>query len=164
MRIANRRLQILAFVLENFLNLFLQSVLLCADFRTQSKERTSEHTAAFGLDFLLKTAAVFAVSPKPFQRRNRRRKERVQFCSLALPLLIDCDHSEVGLGIEKVIETSFFHPCLLANLINRRAAIGTRPDQLPDSFHQSLFGIAYSTHKTSFQSLFKQRHQSNQLD
>src|SRR5947208_7166836 len=107
MRIANRRLQILPFVIENFLNLFLQTVLLRADFRTQGEERASEHTAAFGLDFRLKTTGVIAVSAKSFQRRKRRGKQRVQFPSSALPLLINCGHGEVGLGIEEVIETPF---------------------------------------------------------
>lgn len=69
---------------------------------------------------------------------------------MPLPILIQSGLGQFRLGIEEVIEAALFHPRLVADLVDGRAAVGTRPDQLFDGFHQSFFGITDAAHILRF--------------
>src|SRR6266540_809820 len=148
MGIADGRLKILAFLVEDRLDFFLQTIFLGADFSTQRKQWTTQHTAEFFFDFRLKTTAVLAIFAKAFQGRDSRREERVEFGTSEFPLRVDCGRGKVRLRVKEIIKASLFDPRLLADLIDCGAAIRARPDQIPDGFHQSLFGITDAAHKT----------------
>src|SRR5262249_15736993 len=110
------------------------------------KQRTPEHTAVFAANFLLKSVVILAIPLQPLQRRNGRRKNSVEINPMLFPLLIQRHQREVRLRLEEIIEAPFLDSRLLADLIDRRAAEGTRPEQFSDGFHQSIFCITDSTH------------------
>src|SRR5216117_1950592 len=86
------------------------------------------------------------MAAKALERRIRRGKNGIQLRTFPFPLLLKGRYRKVRFRLEKVIETPFFDPSLFADLINRRRAIGTRPDEFADGFHQSHFGIADTAH------------------
>src|SRR5439155_17849878 len=140
--------QVSAFLVEYFLDFLLQPIFLCADFGAEREERTTEHTAEFSFAFDLKLVAVIAISPKSFQGWKRGRKQRIEFMPSFLPLPVDRCRCQVGFRVKEIIKATLFDPRLLADLVYGSAPIRAGPDQFPDGFHQSLFGITDATHKT----------------
>src|SRR5580765_985606 len=89
MGVAQCRFKILPLVVEYPLNSFLEEILLGADFRTQREQGATQHAAALRLNLRLYLIAIIAILPNPFQRGNRRRKERVELGAPAGPFLAD---------------------------------------------------------------------------
>src|SRR2546426_285722 len=130
--IADGRFEVLSFIVQDLLNLLLQAILLRADFRAQGEQRATEHTAALGLDLSLKPITIITILPDALKWWNGWRKQRVKLHALPLPLRIDCRNRQVRLGVEEVIKAPLFNPRLLADLVDRCAAVGAGPDEFAD--------------------------------
>src|SRR5215813_9947368 len=144
--IANGRFEILEFIIKDSLDFAPQGALLSRHLRTKREQWTAQHAAAFRLHFRLKFIAKIAVFPKALERRDRRRKDRVQFRPVLLPFLMESRQGQVSLGIEEIIKTPLFDAGLPADVIDGRAAIGTQPHEFANRLHQSFFGITDTTH------------------
>lgn len=154
--VADGSLQVLTFILENLLDLFLQVVFLSADLGAYREQGAAQNAAVLIANLRLEAIVEVAVFSQPFQGSNCGGKDRVQFGSMMLPVLIEGDKSQFGFGVKKVIEAAFFDASLVADVIDGRGAVRARPDQLFDGFHQSLFRITDAAHRIcSFSLLYR---------
>ncbi len=97
----------LQLIQRDYLDGFLQTRILGANFRAERNQRTAEHMAVFYLDFTLKFIACRIIFLQAFQRRNSGRKMESISSRQSLCATLNGFHRQFRFGIEEIINRPF---------------------------------------------------------
>lgn len=131
---------------HDLLNLVAQLEILGADLAAERAKRATQHAAVAFLQVHLLLDRMFAVTPDAFERGDGGGKDRIQGRTVLFPLHRERRLGQRGFVVEEVVEGAFLDPGSLADLVDGRAVVRVRPEQLRDGVHQSFSWIAGSAH------------------
>ena len=73
-------------------------------------------------------------------------EDLIQLLAVLGPAVIDRGEGQLSFGLKEVVKAALLHPCPVANMIHRGAAIAARPDQFDHGVNQAIFGGGGSSH------------------